>query len=252
MQNEIDNIYLANYAEVIKVGDGIVRLSGLAEAMSGEIVAFENNILGMVLNLEKDQIAAVVFDNDWFIGEGDIAIGTGVLAEVDCGDQLIGRVINGIGMPIDGYPIWNRSEMVSSLVEKKAPGIIERQSVRESLLTGIKAIDSLFPIGRGQRELIIGDRQTGKTAVAIDAIINQSIIKSPFQLDTRLDSEKLFCIYVCVGQKRSTVAQLIKTLKKFYSLGHSIIVSATASDPAPLQFIAPFSGCTMGEYFRDN
>jgi len=251
MQNEIiDNIYLANYAEVIKVGDGIVRLSGLAEAMSGEIVAFENNILGMVLNLEKDQIAAVVFDNDWFIGQGDIAIGTGVLAEVDCGDPLIGRVINGIGMPIDGHPIWNRQEMVSSLVEKKAPGIIERQSVRESLLTGIKAIDSLFPIGRGQRELIIGDRQTGKTALAIDTIINQHQLLSEEALENSKDA--LISIYVAIGQKRSTVAQLVAILKRYNAFSKTIIVAATASDSAAMQYLAPYTACAIGEYYRDN
>jgi len=251
MQNEIiDNIYLANYAEVIKVGDGIVRLSGLAEAMSGEIVAFENNILGMVLNLEKDQIAAVVFDNDWFIGQGDIAIGTGVLAEVDCGDPLIGRVINGIGMPIDGHPIWNRQEMVSSLVEKKAPGIIERQSVRESLLTGIKAIDSLFPIGRGQRELIIGDRQTGKTALAIDTIINQHQLLSEENIENSKDA--LISIYVAIGQKRSTVAQLVAILKRHNAFSKTIIVAATASDSAAMQYLAPYTACAIGEYYRDN
>jgi len=250
MQNEIDNVYLANYAEVIKVGDGIVRLSGLAEAMSGEIVAFENNILGMVLNLEKDQIAAVVFDNDWFIGEGDIAIGTGVLAEVDCGDQLIGRVINGIGMPIDGYPIWNRNQMVSSLVEKKAPGIIERQSVRESLLTGIKAIDSLFPIGRGQRELIIGDRQTGKTALAIDTIINQHQLLREETLENSKNA--LISIYVAIGQKRSTVAQLVAILKRHNAFSKTIIIAATASDSAAMQYLAPYTACAIGEYYRDN
>jgi len=183
------------YGEVLKAGDGIVRLWGLPRAMSGEIVIFENGFAGMVLNLEKDQIATVLFEKDWTIGEGDLAIPTGKLAQVDCGDQLLGRVINGIGTPVDGYGLWDKKTMTSYLVERKAPGIIERQSVRESLLTGVKAIDALFPIGRGQRELIIGDRQTGKTAIAIDSIINQH------KLATN-NEQRMISIYVAIGQKK--------------------------------------------------
>jgi len=231
------------YGEVLKAGDGIVRLWGLPRAMSGEIVIFENGFSGMVLNLEKDQIATVLFEKDWSIGEGDLAIPTGKLAQVDCGNQLLGRVINGIGAPVDGYGLWDKKAMTSYLVERKAPGIIERQSVRESLLTGVKAIDALFPIGRGQRELIIGDRQTGKTAIAIDSIINQHKLSN--------NTEKMISIYVAIGQKRSTVAQLVATLKKNNAFSHTIVVAATASDSAALQYLAPYTACAIGEYYRD-
>lgn len=236
--------YAGYYGEVIKAGDGIVRLWGLPKAMSSEIVTFENGFAGMILNLEKDQIATVLFEGDWTIGEGDLAIPTGKLAQVDCGDELLGRVINGIGTPVDGYSLWDKKAMTSYLVERKAPGIIERQSVRESLLTGVKAIDALFPIGRGQRELIIGDRQTGKTAIAIDSIINQH------KLATNKE-QRIISIYVAIGQKRSTVAQLVATLKKNNAFSHTIVVAATASDSAALQYLAPYTACAIGEYYRD-
>lgn len=238
---------------VITIGDGIATVAGLYKIQSGEMVEFiPSGIKGMALNLDKEKVGVVVFGNDREIKEHDVVKCTGKLLSVSVGKHLLSRTVDPLGTYLDGLETGNINETNIKHVDIKAPGITARQSVYEPVITGLKCIDALVPIGRGQRELIIGDRQTGKTAVAIDAMINQSIIKSPFQLDSRKDNEKLFCIYVCVGQKRSTVAQLIKTLKKYYSLGHSIIVSATASDPAPLQFIAPFSGCTMGEYFRDN
>jgi len=199
--------FVGYYGEVLKAGDGIVRLWGLPKAMSGEIVVFENGFAGMVLNLEKDQIATVLFERDWTIGEGDLAIPTGKLAQVDCGDQLLGRVINGIGAPVDGYGLWDKKTMTAYLVERKAPGIIERQSVRESLLTGVKAIDALFPIGRGQRELIIGDRQTGKTAIAIDSIINQHKLATAKE-------QRMISIYVAIGQKKKYCCTISCYFKK--------------------------------------
>jgi F-type H+-transporting ATPase subunit alpha len=237
---------------VLTIGDGIATIAGLYKVQSGEMVEFiPSGIKGMALNLDKEKVGIVVFGNDREIKENDVVKCTGKLLSVPVGKQLLSRTVDPLGKYLDGIEETTTKNEYKH-IDIKAPGITARQSVYEPVITGLKCIDSLVPIGRGQRELIIGDRQTGKTAVAIDTMINQSIIKSPFQKDTRHDSEKLFCIYVCVGQKRSTVAQLIKTLKKYYSLGHSIIVSATASDTAPLQFIAPFSGCTMGEYFRDN
>jgi len=245
-----NNIYIYYYAEVIKFGDGIVRLTGLPEAMSGEIITFENEATAMVLNLENDYIAAVVFETNALIGEGDIAIGTTKLPQVDCGNALVGRVLDGLGKPIDAYPMWSEENIISFAIERKAPGIIERQSVRESLLTGIKAIDSLFPIGRGQRELIIGDRQTGKTALAIDTIINQHKLLYEENLVDLKDA--LVSIYVAIGQKRSTVAQLVAILKKNNAFANTIIVAATASDSAAMQYIAPYTACAIGEYYRDN
>jgi len=241
-----------NYrGRVIAIGDGIATVTGLYKVQSGEMVEFSpSGIKGMALNLDKEKVGIVTFGNDREIKENDVVKATGKLLSVPVGKGLLSRAVDPLGNFIDGLEETTFDEYKN--IDVKAPGIIPRQSVYEPVITGLKAIDSLVPIGRGQRELIIGDRQTGKTAVALDAMINQSVIKSPFQKDTREDHEKLFCIYVCVGQKRSTVAQFIKTLKKYYSLGHSIIVAATASDPAPLQFIAPFAGCTMGEYFRDN
>jgi F-type H+-transporting ATPase subunit alpha len=237
---------------VITIGDGIATIAGLYKIQSGEMVEFiPSGIKGMALNLDKEKVGIVIFGNDREIKENDVVKCTGKLLSVPVGKHLLSRTVDPLGTYLDGLDNTVQNENLKH-IDIKAPGITARQSVYEPVITGLKCIDALVPIGRGQRELIIGDRQTGKTAVAIDAMINQSVLKSPFQIDTRKDSDKLFCIYVCVGQKRSTVAQLIKTLKKFYSLGHSIIVSATASDPAPLQFIAPFSGCTMGEYFRDN
>jgi F-type H+-transporting ATPase subunit alpha len=241
-----------NYrGRVPTIGDGIANVAGLYKIQSGEMVEFiPSGIKGMALNLDKESVGIAIFGNDRETKENDVVRCTGKLPSAPVGKELLSRTVDPLGTFLDGKEAAQLSE--SKHIDIKAPGIIPRQSVYEPVITGLKAVDSLVPIGRGQRELITGDRQTGKTAVAIDATINQSVIKSPFQTDTRKDSEKLFCIYVCVGQKRSTVAQLIKTLKKYYSLGHSIIVSATASDTAPLQFIAPFPGCTMGEYFRDN
>jgi len=238
------------YGEVLKIGDGIVRLKGLPNAKAGELIKFENGCLGMVLNLEMDYIAAVIFERDWTIGEGDIVLGTGVLAETVCGDVLLGRVVNAVGEPIDGHEKWAPHQMVATLVERKAPGIVERKSVREPLLTGIKAIDSLFPIGRGQRELIIGDRQTGKTAIAIDTMINQHLL-----INENPDVNQRYwpvCLYVAIGQKRSTVAQLITTLKRNDAFFWTTIIAATASDNAAMQYLAPYTACAMGEYYRDN
>ena len=236
---------------VLSIGDGIANVAGLFHIQSGEMVVFSpSGAKGMALNLDKENVGVVVFGNDRDIKENDVVKCTGQLLSVPVGKHLLSRTVDPLGLFLDGFS----SSLSGSLfapIDIKAPGITARQSVFEPVFSGLKSIDSLVPIGRGQRELIIGDRQTGKTAVALDAIINQSVIKSPFHSDSRPDSDKLFCIYVCVGQKRSTVAQLVGTLSKFYSLDHSIIVSATASDSAPLQFIAPFSGCTMGEFFRD-
>mgnify|MGYP006267753359 CR=1 FL=1 len=231
--------------EVISVGDGIARIYGLPDVQAGELVEFSGSGLkGMALNLEKDNIGVVIFGNDRLIQEGDFVARTGKIVEVPAGEGLLGRVVNGLGEPLDGKgPLSNVKNV---LVETKAPGIIKRKSVHEPVQTGIKAIDSLLPIGRGQRELIIGDRQTGKTAIAIDSIINQKVVN-----DLKLGNE-LYCIYVAVGQKRSTVVQIVEALRKAGALDYSIVVAATASDSAPLQFLAPYAGCAMGEYFRDN
>jgi F-type H+-transporting ATPase subunit alpha len=252
IKTQLEKYKCYNYrGRVITIGDGIANVAGLYKIQSGEMVEFiPSGIKGMALNLDKENVGIVVFGNDREIKENDVVRCSGKLLSVPVGKELLSRTVDPLGTYLDGKEEIQLNDYKH--IDIKAPGIIGRQSVYEPVITGLKAVDSLVPIGRGQRELIIGDRQTGKTAVAIDAIINQSVVKSAFQSDNRKDHEKLFCIYVCVGQKRSTVAQLIKTLKKYYSLGHSIIVSATASDTAPLQFIAPFSGCTMGEYFRDN
>ena len=241
-----------NYrGRVTSLGDGIAQAAGLYKVQSGEMVEFmPSGVKGMALNLDKEKVGIVIFGSDTGIRENDVVKALGNLLSVPVGKGMLSRVVDPLGVPLDGG-----GEIVAAenrAIDTKAPGIIPRQSVFEPVITGLKCVDSLVPIGRGQRELIIGDRQTGKTAVAIDAIINQRVVSSPFQEDTRKDSDKLFCIYVSVGQKRSTVAQLVKNLQKFYSLSHSIIVAATASDAAPLQFIAPFAGCTMGDYFRDN
>ena len=236
---------VAEVGQVLSVGDGIARVHGLDQVQAGEMVEFPGGIKGMTLNLEQDNVGIVIFGDDRGIREGDTVKRTGDIVDVPIGKGLLGRVVDGLGNPIDGKgPIDfdTRSE-----VEVKAPGIIPRQSVHEPVQTGLKAIDSLIPIGRGQRELIIGDRQTGKTAVIIDTIINQKSIN-----ESDDESEKLYCIYVAIGQKRSTVAQLVKTLEDNGALEYTIVVAATASDPAPLQFLAPYTGCTMGEYFRDN
>ncbi len=222
---------------VIQVGDGIAKIYGLDGAMAGEMLEFPGGLYGIALNLEEDNVGAVLMGEDVGIKEGDTVKRTGRIAEIPVGEALIGRVVNAIGQPIDGKGSINSNR--SSLIEVVAPGVITRQSVREPLQTGIKAIDAMIPIGRGQRELIIGDRQTGKTAIAIDTIINQK----------GLD---VFCIYVAVGQKRSTVARVVKTLEEHHAMEYSMVVSATASDPAPMQFLAPFAGAAIGEYFRDN
>ena len=237
---------VSEVGQVLSVGDGISRIYGLDNVQAGEMVEFSDGIKGMALNLESDNVGVVIFGDDSKIKEGDIVKRTGKIVDVAVGKSLLGRVVDGLGNPIDGKgPIDPKSER--KRVDVKAPGIISRKSVHEPMQTGLKAIDSLIPIGRGQRELIIGDRQTGKTAIAIDTIINQKEINKSSD-----ESKKLYCIYVAIGQKRSTVAQIVKTLEDTGALEYTIVVAATASDPAPLQFLAPYIGCTMGEYFRDN
>ncbi|MFL2687835.1 MAG: F0F1 ATP synthase subunit alpha [Alphaproteobacteria bacterium] len=236
---------VAEVGQVISVGDGVARVYGLDNIQAGEMVEFPGSIKGMALNLESDNVGVVIFGNDRDIKEGDTVKRTGDIVDVPVGKGLLGRVVNGLGEPIDGKgPIKSDGR---SLVEVKAPGIIPRQSVHEPVQTGLKALDALVPVGRGQRELIIGDRQTGKTAVAIDAILNQKPMN-----DGDDESKKLYCIYVAIGQKRSTVAQVVKTLEDYGAMEYTIVVAATASEPAPMQFLAPYAGCAMGEYFRDN
>ncbi|MDD9907629.1 MAG: F0F1 ATP synthase subunit alpha [Rhodospirillaceae bacterium] len=236
---------VAEVGQVISVGDGVARIYGLDNVQAGELVEFPGGISGMALNLETDNVGAVIFGSDRDIKEGDTVKRTGAIVDVPVGKGLLGRVVDALGNPIDGKgPIQSDERQ---RVEVKAPGIIPRKSVHEPVQTGLKALDALVPVGRGQRELIIGDRQTGKTAVAIDTIINQKTVNAGDD-----ESKKLYCVYVAVGQKRSTVAQVVKTLEEQGALEYSIVVSATASDPAPLQFLAPYTGCTMGEYFRDN
>ncbi|RED49100.1 F0F1 ATP synthase subunit alpha [Aestuariispira insulae] len=236
---------VAEVGQVISVGDGVARVHGLDNVQAGEMVEFPGGIKGMALNLETDNVGVVIFGDDRAIKEGDTVKRTGAIVDVPVGKGLLGRVVDGLGNPIDGKgPIESDSRQ---LVEVKAPGIIPRKSVHEPVQTGIKALDALVPVGRGQRELIIGDRQTGKTAVAVDAILNQKQVNA-----TDDESKKLYCIYVAVGQKRSTVAQVVKTLEEMGAMEYSIVVAATASDPAPLQFLAPYTGSAMGEYFRDN
>ena len=236
---------VAEVGQVLSVGDGIARVYGLDQVQAGEMVEFPGGIKGMTLNLEIDNVGVVIFGNDRDIKEGDTVKRTGAIVDVPVGKALLGRVVDSLGNPIDGGPPIETSER--QRVDVKAPGIIPRQSVNEPVQTGIKALDSLVPVGRGQRELIIGDRQTGKTAVAIDAIINQKPINEGDD-----ESKKLYCVYVAIGQKRSTVAQIVKTLRDYDALKYTIVVAATASEPAPLQFLAPYAGCAMGEYFRDN
>ena len=237
---------VAETGQVLSVGDGIARVFGLSNVMSGELVEFPGaGIKGMALNLETDNVGVVIFGDDREVREGDTVTRTGSIVDVPVGKALLGRVVDGLGNPIDGKGPIETTER--RIVETKAPGIIPRKSVHEPMQTGIKAIDTLIPIGRGQRELIIGDRQTGKTAVIIDTIINQKSVNA-----TDDESKKLYCIYVAIGQKRSTVAQLVRTLEENGAMQYSIVVAATASEPAPLQFLAPYTGCTMGEYFRDN
>ena len=236
---------VAEVGQVLSVGDGVARVYGLDNVQAGEMVEFPGGIRGMALNLETDNVGIVIFGEDRDIKEGDIVKRTGTIVDVPVGKGLLGRVVDPLGNPLDGKgPIESDDRR---RVEVKAPSIIPRRSVHEPVQTGLKALDALVPIGRGQRELIIGDRQTGKTAVAVDTIINQKEVNAGDD-----ESRKLYCIYVAVGQKRSTVAQIVKTLEEYNALEYSIVVSASASEPAPLQFLAPYAGCTMGEYFRDN
>ena len=236
---------MAEVGEVVKIGDGIATIYGLQDVQAGEMVEFTDGTKGMVLNLERDSVGVVIFGDDRSVKEGDVVKRTGKIVEVPVGKELLGRVVDALGNPIDGKgPIKAKQ---TSRVEVKAPGIIGRKSVHEPMSTGIKAIDALIPVGRGQRELIIGDRQTGKTAIAVDTILNQ---KKYF--DSNDDANKLYCIYVVIGQKRSTVAQVVKKLEEKGAMEYSIVVAATASEAAPLQFLAPYTGCAMGEYFRDN
>jgi len=237
---------ISEVGQVLSVGDGIARVYGLDSVQAGEMVEFSGGIKGMALNLESDNVGVVIFGEDRSIKEGDVVKRTGAIVDAPVGKSLLGRVVDALGNPIDGKGDLDK-KIERKRVDVKAPGIIPRQSVNQPMQTGLKAIDSLIPIGRGQRELIIGDRQTGKTAVAIDAIINQKEINKSGE-----EKEKLYCIYVAIGQKRSTVAQIVKTLEDAGAMDYTTIVSATASDPAPLQFLAPYTGCTMGEYFRDN
>ena len=237
---------VSEIGKVLSVGDGIARVYGLDNVQAGEMVEFKDGSKGMALNLESDNVGIVIFGDDKAIKEGDTVKRTGSIVDVPVGKELLGRVVDALGNPIDGKENLKRS-IKRKRVEVKAPGIIPRKSVNEPMQTGLKAIDSLIPIGRGQRELIIGDRQTGKTAVAIDTIINQKKIN-----ESDDEKKKLYCIYVAIGQKRSTVAQILKTLQDAGAMDYTIIVSATASDPAPLQFLAPYTGCTFGEFFRDN
>ncbi len=236
---------VAEVGQVLSVGDGIARVYGLDSVQAGEMVEFPGGIKGMALNLETDNVGVVIFGSDSGIKEGDIVKRTGTIVDVPVGKGLLGRVVDALGEPIDGKGPIESDER--RRVDVKAPGIIPRQSVSEPMQTGLKAIDSLIPVGRGQRELIIGDRQTGKTAIAIDTIINQ---KKAF--DEGDADKQLFCIYVAIGQKRSTVAQIVKQLEEVGAMEYTIVVASTASEPAPLQFLAPYGGCTMGEYFRDN
>lgn len=237
---------VSDVGSVLSVGDGIARVYGLDEVKAGELVEFPGGVKGMALNLERDNVGCVIFGDDRGIKEGDTVKRLGSIVDTSVGKGLLGRVVNGLGEPIDGKgPLTDVAER--RRVDVKAPGIIPRRSVHEPMATGIKAIDAMIPVGRGQRELVIGDRQTGKTAICIDTILNQKQVN-----ESGDESQKLYCIYVAVGQKRSTVAQIVKTLEENGALDYTIVVAATASDPAPMQFLAPFTGCAMGEWFRDN
>ncbi len=241
-----DEAEVTEVGQVLSVGDGIARVYGLDNVQAGEMVEFSDGSKGMALNLESENVGVVIFGDDRKIKEGDVVKRTGSIVDTPVGKELLGRVVDGLGNPIDGKGALDKG-ITRSRVEVKAPGIIPRQSVSEPMQTGLKSIDSLVPVGRGQRELIIGDRQTGKTAVAIDAIINQKKIN-----ESGDEKQKLYCIYVAIGQKRSTVRQIQKTLEEAGAMEYTTIVAATASDAAPLQFLAPYTGCAMGEYFRDN
>ena len=236
---------VSEVGQVLSVGDGIARVYGLDNVQAGEMVEFPGGVRGMALNLETDNVGVVIFGSDQNIREGDTVKRTGAIVEVPVGKELLGRVVDGLGNPIDGKgPIKAKK---NARVDVKAPGIIPRKSVHEPMSTGLKAIDALIPVGRGQRELVIGDRQTGKTAVVLDTFLNQKSVN-----ESDIEAEKLYCIYVAVGQKRSTVAQFVKVLEDQGAMEYSIVVAATASDPAPMQYLAPFTGCAMGEFFRDN
>ncbi len=237
---------VAEIGTVLSVGDGIARVHGLDNVMAGEMVEFSTGVIGMALNLERDNVGVVLFGEDRGINEGDVVKRTGAIVEAPVGKELLGRVVDALGNPIDGKGPIEAKERRQ--VDVKAPGIIPRKSVHESMLTGLKAVDALIPIGRGQRELIIGDRQTGKTAIILDTILNQKAYNEA----AKEEYDKLYCIYVAVGQKRSSVAQFVKVLEEYGALEYSIVVAATASEPAPLQFLAPFTATAMGEYFRDN
>jgi len=241
-----DTAEVTEVGQVLSVGDGIARVYGLDSVQAGEMVEFENGVKGMALNLESDNVGIVIFGSDRDIKEGQTVKRTGAIVDVPIGKEMLGRVVDALGNPIDGKGPIKATQRAR--VDVKAPGIIPRKSVHEPMATGLKAIDALIPIGRGQRELIIGDRQTGKTAVALDTILNQK----PLNVEGAPESQKLYCVYVAVGQKRSTVAQFVKVLEEQGALEYSIVVAATASDPAPMQFLAPFAGCAMGEFFRDN
>ena len=238
---------VAEVGRVLSVGDGIARIHGLDNCQAGEMVEFPGGIRGMALNLESDNVGVVIFGSDRDIREGDTVKRTEAIVDVPAGDALLGRVVDALGNPIDGKGPIKASER--RVADVKAPGIIPRKSVHEPMATGLKSVDAMIPIGRGQRELIIGDRQTGKTAVALDTILNQKVYNDAAGSD---ESKKLYCVYVAVGQKRSTVAQLVKRLEKSGAIEYTIVVAATASDPAPMQFLAPYAACAMAEYFRDN
>ena len=245
ISNLSSDLNIDEIGRVLSVGDGIARVHGLNKVQAGELVEFSSGVKGMALNLENDNVGIVLFGSDTLIKEGDIVKRSGSIVDVSVGHGTLGRVLDGLGNPIDGK--GPMTDVTKKRVEVKAPGIIVRKSVHEPVQTGLKAVDSLVPIGRGQRELIIGDRQTGKTAVAIDAILNQKAAH-----DAGDETKKLYCIYVAIGQKRSTVAQIMKTLEQADAMKYTTIVAATASDPAPLQFLAPYVGCAIGEFFRDN
>ncbi|UIJ72202.1 F0F1 ATP synthase subunit alpha [Aurantimonas sp. HBX-1] len=249
LKNQIKNFgseaEVSEVGQVLSVGDGIARVYGLDNCQAGEMVEFPGGVQGMALNLEEDNVGVVIFGSDQAIKEGDTVKRTGAIVEVPVGMGLLGRVVDGLGNPIDGKGPIDSTER--RRVDVKAPGIIPRKSVHEPMSTGLKAIDALIPIGRGQRELVIGDRQTGKTAILLDTFLNQKPAH-----DENRENDKLYCIYVAVGQKRSTVAQFVRTLEERGAMEYSIVIAATASDPAPMQYIAPFTGCAMGEYFRDN
>ena len=249
LKNEIANFgneaQVTEVGQVLSVGDGIARVYGLDNVQAGEMVEFENGVRGMALNLETDNVGVVIFGADRDLKEGQTVKRTGAIVDVPVGKELLGRVVDALGNPIDGKGPIKAAKRAR--VDVKAPGIIPRKSVHEPMATGLKSVDALIPVGRGQRELIIGDRQTGKTAIALDTILNQKSINSGTD-----EKQKLYCVYVAIGQKRSTVAQFVKVLEERGAMEYSIVIAATASDPAPMQFLAPFAGCAMGEYFRDN